>query len=58
MYGLWQLGLDKRDATGLPGWLEMLATCGHPTLAGLARGIREDQAAAVQSISTGYSSGE
>ncbi|MGW1616440.1 ISL3 family transposase [Streptomyces sp. NPDC002285] len=49
--------LDQRDATRLSGWLEKLATSGHPTLAGLARGIREDQAAAVQGITTSYSSG-
>ncbi|MFF1482369.1 transposase [Streptomyces sp. NPDC058301] len=49
--------VDQRDATGMPCWLEKLATCGHPTLAGLAKGIREDQDAAVQGITTAYSSG-
>lgn len=49
--------LDQHDAIELPGWLEQLATCGHPTLAGLAKGIREDQDAAVQGIITAYSSG-
>ncbi|WP_369222327.1 ISL3 family transposase [Streptomyces sp. R39] len=49
--------VDQCDATELPGWLERLATCGHPTLAGLAKGIREDQDAAVQGIITPYSSG-
>lgn len=49
--------LDQHDATELPGWLEKLATCGHPTLAGLAKGIRADQDAVVQGIITDYSSG-
>ncbi|MEV2236383.1 ISL3 family transposase [Streptomyces phaeochromogenes] len=49
--------LDQRNATGLPGWLEKLATCGHPTLAGLGKGIREDQDAVIQGITTPYSSG-
>lgn len=49
--------LDQHDATELPGWLEKLATSGHPTLAGLAKGIREDQDAVVQGITTPYSSG-
>lgn len=49
--------LDQQDATALPGWLEKLATCGHPTLAGLAKGIREDQDAVIQGITTSYSSG-
>nr|WP_275427280.1 ISL3 family transposase [Streptomyces sp. NEAU-S7GS2] len=49
--------LDQHDATALPGWLDRLATCGHPTLAGLAKGIREDQDAVVHGITTPYSSG-
>ncbi|MGW0651710.1 transposase [Streptomyces umbrinus] len=49
--------LDQRDATGLPDWLEKLATCGYSTLAGLAKGIREDQNAVIQGITTPYSSG-
>ncbi|MFC7264683.1 transposase [Streptomyces lutosisoli] len=49
--------LDQRDATKLPGWLENLATCGHPTLAGLVKVIREDEAAATQGIATRCSSG-
>lgn len=49
--------LDQHDATKLPGWLEKLTTCGHPTLTGLAKGIREDQDAVVQGITTAYNSG-
>lgn len=49
--------LDQQDATALPSWLNRLATCGHPTLAGLAKGIREDQDAVVHGITTPYSSG-
>ncbi|MGV9879579.1 transposase [Streptomyces sp. NPDC003006] len=49
--------LDQRDATALPGWLDALTTSGHPTLAGLAKGIREDQDAAILGIATRYSSG-
>ncbi|UQA96608.1 hypothetical protein [Streptomyces halobius] len=49
--------LDQHDATALPGWLDRLATCGHPTLAGLAKGLCEDQDAVVHGITTPYSSG-
>lgn len=49
--------LDPRNATALPGWLAKLGTCGHPTLAGLAKGFREDQDAVVHGITIPYSSG-
>ncbi|MEI5102963.1 hypothetical protein RB200_36035 [Streptomyces sp. PmtG] len=41
----------------LPGWLERLTGSGLPALAGLAKTIREDQAAVVQGIATPFSSG-
>ncbi|WP_329282328.1 hypothetical protein [Streptomyces sp. NBC_01451] len=47
--------LDQRDASGLPCWLEKLATCGHPTLEGLAKGIREDQGDALDTEEYAYS---
>ncbi|MFB7465162.1 hypothetical protein ACFCZ1_17000 [Streptomyces sp. NPDC056224] len=44
--------LDARDATLLPDWLEHLAVCHLPALAGLTKAIREDQAAVVRGITT------
>ncbi|WP_438296361.1 ISL3 family transposase [Streptomyces sp. HUAS TT7] len=49
--------LDAQDAALLPAWLDRLATSRLPALAGMAKSIREDEAAVVQGITTSFSSG-
>ncbi|MEW1552276.1 ISL3 family transposase [Streptomyces tsukubensis] len=45
------------DAAGLSDWLDHLTAANLPTLAGLAKALREDQAAVVQGITTPFNSG-
>lgn len=49
--------LDARDAASLPDWLDQLTACRLPALSGLAKALREDQAAVVQGITTPFNSG-
>ncbi|MGJ5894489.1 ISL3 family transposase [Streptomyces niveiscabiei] len=49
--------LDAHDAAPLPGWLEQLTASRLPALSGLAKALREDQAAVVQGITTPFNSG-
>lgn len=49
--------LDARDAAALPDWLDQLAACRLPALSGLAKALREDQAAVLQGITTAFNSG-
>ncbi|WP_405851639.1 hypothetical protein OG361_02700 [Streptomyces sp. NBC_00090] len=44
--------LDNRDATPLPGWLNVLANSGLVSLVGLAKALCEDQHAVTQGITT------
>ncbi|MFE6398121.1 transposase [Streptomyces alboflavus] len=49
--------LGVRDATLLPIWLDHLTNAGLPALAGLAKTLREDEAAVLHGVTSRYSSG-
>ncbi|MEU7688554.1 hypothetical protein [Streptomyces spectabilis] len=49
--------LGARDAVALPDWLDQLAACRLLALSGLAKALRDDQAAVVQGITTAFNSG-
>ncbi|MFJ8955169.1 ISL3 family transposase [Streptomyces sp. NPDC102381] len=49
--------LDARDAAALPNWLDQLAMSRLPSMASLAKALREDQPAVVQGITTAFNSG-